>query len=134
MLNKGNLILILGRNKMNKNKELLLYLCSFAQRYWLYLRVLAVAGLFGALFKMFVNYQTREIISIFVQSPKNDVTGAILLFIFYQIMHHMVYFVSRLFDMKYKPLILAELIESMYIKTIDFFRNSRSSCNFVRRI
>lgn len=104
---------------MNKNKELRLYLYSFAQRYWLYLCGLAVAGAFGALFKMFVNYQTREIINIIVQSPKNDVTAAILLFIFYQIMHHMVYFVSRLFDMKYKPLILAELIESMYIKTMS---------------
>ncbi|WP_375327004.1 ABC transporter ATP-binding protein [Candidatus Tisiphia endosymbiont of Nemotelus uliginosus] len=104
---------------MGKNNELQLYLYSLAYRYRLYLGGIAVAAIFGALFKIVVNYQTREIINIIAQNPKHDVTLTILLFIFYQIMHHMVYFVTRLFDMKYQPLILAELIESMYIKTMN---------------
>ncbi|WP_410521697.1 ABC transporter ATP-binding protein [Candidatus Tisiphia endosymbiont of Oplodontha viridula] len=72
----------------------------------------------ASLFNMFVNYQIKEIIDTIAKDPKIDVTLLLWLFVLYKMMNHGTFFIVRLFDIKYKPAMLAEIIESTYGKTI----------------
>ncbi|WP_425361064.1 ABC transporter ATP-binding protein [Candidatus Tisiphia endosymbiont of Stenodema calcarata] len=101
-----------------QNYELKSYLYALAYKYQLYLASLTLMSIGAALFNMFVNYQIKEIIDTIAKDPKIDVTLLLWLFVLYKMMNHGTFFIVRLFDIKYKPAMLAEIIESTYGKTI----------------
>ncbi|WP_425363131.1 ABC transporter ATP-binding protein [Candidatus Tisiphia endosymbiont of Hybos culiciformis] len=103
---------------MGSNYQLKSYLYSLAYKYRVYLASLTFIAISAALFNMFVNYQTREIIDTIAKNPNDNVTLLLLLFILYKMMHHGVYFIGRLLDIKYKPVMLAEIVEDTYSKTM----------------
>ncbi len=72
----------------------------------------------ASLFNMFVNYQIKEIIDTIAKDPKIDVTLLLWLFALYKMMNHGTFFIVRLFDIKYKPAMLAEIVKSTYSKTM----------------
>ncbi len=72
----------------------------------------------ASLFTLFVNYQIKEIIDTIAKDPKIDVTLLLWLFALYKMMNHGTFFIVRLFDIKYKPAMLAEIVESTYSKTM----------------
>ncbi|WP_341761446.1 ABC transporter ATP-binding protein [Candidatus Tisiphia endosymbiont of Thecophora atra] len=101
-----------------QNYELKSYLYALAYKYRLYLASLTLMSIGASLFNMFVNYQIKEIIDTIAKDPKIDVTLLLWLFVLYKMMNHGTFFIVRLFDIKYKPAMLAEIIESTYGKTI----------------
>ncbi|WP_342271737.1 ABC transporter ATP-binding protein [Candidatus Tisiphia endosymbiont of Parasteatoda lunata] len=72
----------------------------------------------ASLFTLFVNYQIKEIIDTIAKDPKIDVTLLLWLFALYKMMNHGTFFIVRLFDIKYKPAMLAEIVEDTYSKTM----------------
>jgi ATP-binding cassette subfamily B protein len=103
---------------MNQHTELKTYLCILASRYKIYFCSLGILAICAAILSIFVNYQVKELIDIIAANPQKEITTTILLFIFYELMHHGMHFITRLFDMKYKPLILGEVVEDIYTKTM----------------
>lgn len=101
-----------------QNYPLKSYLYSLAYKYRLYLSSIVLIYICGALLDIFVNYQIREIINTIANNPHDNVTLLLLIFVLYKMMHHGVYFTFRLFDIKYKPVMLAEIVEYAYNKTM----------------
>jgi ABC-type multidrug transport system fused ATPase/permease subunit len=101
-----------------QNYELKSYLYALAYKYRVYLASLTLMSIGAALFTLFVNYQIKEIIDTIAKDPKIDVTLLLWLFALYKMMNHDTFFIVRLFDIKYKPAMLAEIVESTYGKTI----------------
>ncbi len=102
----------------NQNKELKEYLYSLAYKYKVYLISLVVIAISAGSLNIFVNYSIKEIIDTIGVNPNTEVIFLILLFILYKLMYHGMYFIFRLFDIKYKPAMLAEIVESSYVKTM----------------
>lgn len=103
---------------MNENLALKTYLYSLVSKYKVYLVALSLIAICAGLFNIFMNYQIKEIIDIIAKEPEADIILLLLLFVFYKAMYHGLYFIGRLFDIKYRPAILAEIIENIYTKTM----------------
>ncbi|MCC8416403.1 MAG: hypothetical protein LN575_03465 [Rickettsia endosymbiont of Gnoriste bilineata] len=101
-----------------QNYPLKSYLYSLACKYRIYLASLTFIAICAALLDIFVNYQIREIINTIAKNPHDNVTLLLLIFVLYKMMHHGMYFIGRLFDIKYKPVIPAEIVEDIYKKTM----------------
>ncbi|MFU7503109.1 MAG: ABC transporter transmembrane domain-containing protein [Candidatus Tisiphia sp.] len=101
-----------------QNYELKSYLYALFYKYWVYLASIMLMSIGAALFILFVNYQIKEIIDTIAKYPKIDVTLLLWLFALYKMMNHGTFFIVRLFDIKYKPAMLAEIVEITYGKTI----------------
>lgn len=91
------------------------YLCS---KYKVYLVALSVTSILGSFFGICVNYMVKEIIDFIAKNPTQDVLVPLCMFILFDFAHHGIYFVTRLFDVKYKPEILTEIVHDMYSKTV----------------
>ncbi|OAM02012.1 ABC transporter ATP-binding protein [Wolbachia endosymbiont of Dactylopius coccus] len=92
------------------------YLRSIFARYKTYLCSLCVIAVTASVSKTIKSYNIKEIIDA-IQS-NTSVTTLLMLFVFYTLMHHGMFFITRLLDIKYKPIILAETITNMYTKTL----------------
>ncbi|WP_341756457.1 MULTISPECIES: ABC transporter ATP-binding protein [unclassified Candidatus Tisiphia] len=103
---------------MGSNYQLKSYLYCLAYKYRIYLASRIFIALSVALFSTFVNYQVREIIDIIAKNPSDNVTLLLILFVLYKMTYHGMYFIGRLFDIKYKPVMLAEIVEDTYNKTM----------------
>ena len=99
------------------------YLYSLAYRYKAYLFSIAILAMFAGLFGVFVEYQIKEIIDGITNDPKDDVFFLLALFVLYKFMYHGVWFIIRVFDIKYKPEILKEIVERAYKKTVEHSLN-----------
>lgn len=104
---------------MSKNKTLNLYLLKIAKKYKIYLSGLVIIAVFSGLFNIFFNYQIKKIIDAITLNPNTNVFFLCILFILYKLSFHGVYFIRRLFDIKYSPIILAEVVENIYSKTMQ---------------
>ncbi|MBA8770149.1 ABC transporter ATP-binding protein [Wolbachia pipientis] len=92
------------------------YLKSIVTKYKIYFCLLFIVQILASIWKVAVDYSIKEIIDT-IQSNTN-ITTLLMLFIFYKLMHHGMFFINRLLDLKYKPIILAETITNMYTKTL----------------
>ncbi|MDR0296927.1 MAG: hypothetical protein LBH67_03075 [Rickettsia sp.] len=101
-----------------QNYPLKSYLYSLAYKYRIYLSSLTFIVICIALLGILVNYQTKEIIDTIAKNPSSNVTLLLILFVLYKMMYHGGYFIVRFFDIKYKPVILAEIVEDVYSKTM----------------
>jgi ATP-binding cassette subfamily B protein len=100
----------------NSMTKLSTYLRSIFARYKIYFGSLCAIAITASVSKTIKSYNIKEIIDS-VQLDTNFTT-LLMLFVFYTLMHHGMFFISRLLDMRYKPIILAETITSMYKKTL----------------
>lgn len=101
-----------------KNKELRGYVVGFLGRYWAYFVLLAIIAVLAGLFGIMVNYQVKEIIDAIAGRLSEDIGVLLLLFVFYKLLHHGMYFIIRLLDIRYKPMILEQTISDIYTKTM----------------
>ncbi len=74
-------------------------------------------AIIAGVFNIAVNYKIKEIIDS-ISSKNGSVVWLLAIFVFYKFMHHGMFFISRLLDIKYKPVILVEVMSSMYSKTL----------------
>lgn len=112
------------------NQDLSSYLCSFVIRYRVYLLSLSLLAVSAALFSVFVNYQIKEIIDGISNNRENLTFGHALyhsksaefmlcMFVLFKVGHHSIFFIGRLFDIKYKPQILITVVEEACVKTMQ---------------
>lgn len=94
------------------------YLLSLLRRYWLYAGSLVMIAFAAAAFNISVDYKIKEIIDTIASKTGSNIHLLLGLFILYKLMNHGVYFIQRLLDIKYKPVMLAEVVTDMYTKTM----------------
>ncbi|WPY00835.1 Putative multidrug export ATP-binding/permease protein [Candidatus Trichorickettsia mobilis] len=75
-------------------------------------------AIIGSMFNVVVDYQIKEIIDTIALDQNANVEALLLLFVFYKFMHHGLFFIRRLLDMKFKPILLSETVTDMYTKTL----------------
>ncbi len=97
-----------------KQESLGSYARYFVRRYWLYLASLSCIAVFAGIFMITVNYQIKEIIDAIVGGRIDGLGWLLLLFAFYKLMYHGVFFITRLLDIHYKPVILEQTITDIY--------------------
>ena len=102
---------------MKNNQELNTYLITLFWRYKIYLCSLAMLAIIAGVFNIAVNYKIKEIIDS-ISSKNGSVVWLLAIFVFYKFMHHGMFFISRLLDIKYKPMMLVEVMSNMYSKTL----------------
>jgi ATP-binding cassette subfamily B protein len=94
------------------------YLSNLIFKYKFYFLGLICVSISGGMFGTFVSYQVKEIIDVMGNDPKVDLASTVMLFIVYVACNHLVFFVSRLLDIRYKPKILSEVVEMAYKRTM----------------
>jgi len=99
------------------NNRLSTYLASLFWRYKIYLCSLVAIAIIAGIFSIAVNYKIKEIIDS-ISSKNGSVLWLLAIFVFYKFMYHGMFFISRLLDIKYKPVILVEVMSNMYYKTL----------------
>jgi ATP-binding cassette subfamily B protein len=102
-----------------KTPRLSSYIWDLAKRYKVYLIALLSAALIASVFKVAVDFKIKEIIDTIAANPKSSVGSLLLLFVFYKVMHHGMFFVQRLLNIRYNPRLLAETVTSIYSKTVE---------------
>ncbi|MBX9586770.1 MAG: ABC transporter ATP-binding protein/permease [Gammaproteobacteria bacterium] len=94
------------------------YFKSVLKNYKIYIIALVSIAIIASLFSVAVDYKIKEIIDAISSNSNANVGLLLILFVFYKLMHHGMFFIERLFDIKYRPGLLAEIIDSMYKKTV----------------
>jgi len=108
----------MGDAAMKQPDKLSTYIYKLAAKYRLYISALVTIAVVASLFDIAVTYKIKEIIDTIHMNPGTDVALLLVLFALYKLMYHGLYFIGRLFDIKYKPAILTEVITDMYTKTV----------------
>lgn len=101
---------------MTETIKLSTYLKSIVTKYKVYFCLLFIVNILASIWRIAVDYSIKEIIDTI--QINSDVAILLMLFVFYKLMHHGMFFISQLLSIKYKPTILAETITSMYTKTL----------------
>lgn len=94
------------------------YVKSIIGAYKFYFFSLLLLYMVAGLFHISVNYKLKEIIDTIATNSNANVTTLLLLLIFYKFMNHGVFFLGRLLEIRYNPLLLSKIIEDMYTKTL----------------
>lgn len=94
------------------------YLLGIIAKYkWFFLGVTCVS-LSGGFFGTYVNYQTKLIVDKIANNENINLLIIALTFTFFIFGQHIVFFFSRLLDIRYKPRLLSEIVEMSYRKTM----------------
>ena len=104
-----------GKKKTN---SLTKYLITLSLRYKIYFLSLFVISIIASLFEISVHYKIKEIIDEIAENQNANLAILLGLFVFYKLMHHGMFFISRLLDLKYKPQFITEITSDIYQKTI----------------
>jgi ATP-binding cassette subfamily B protein len=91
------------------------FLIDLITKYKFYLMGLICVSISGGAFGTFVNYQVKEIIDSLGNA---SLFSGVIMFVIYVTLNHLVFFISRLLDIKYKPTMLAEVVDKAYRKTM----------------
>ncbi len=91
------------------------FLIDLITKYKFYLIGLICVSISGGAFGTFVNYQVKEIIDSLGNA---SLFSSVIMFVIYVTLNHLVFFISRLLDIKYKPTMLAEVVDKAYRKTM----------------
>lgn len=96
------------------------YLITLFARYKYFVFSLIVIAITAEICNISVNYQIKTLIDTLTShSNTHNIGWLVAAFIFFKFMRHGVFFVSRLLDIKYKPVMLTEVVTDMYTKTMD---------------
>jgi ATP-binding cassette, subfamily B, bacterial len=103
---------------MQKQNSLRSYLLQICKTYKIYLISLFLISIIAALFEISVHYKIKEIIDIIASNETASLSILLGLFVFYKLMHHGMFFISRLLDLKYKPKLITKITTDIYNKTL----------------
>ncbi len=98
--------------------ELSQYTWQFVKTYKLYITLLVVIAVVAGIFEISVDYKIKEIIDTISSNHANDIGYLLALFVLYKLLHHASYFILRLLEIRYKPIILEQVIIDIYSKTV----------------
>lgn len=94
------------------------YLGVLLKRYGVYISALIIIAFAAAAFNIAVDYKIKEIIDTIALKTGAGIHVLLGLFILYKLLHHGVFFIQRLLDIKYKPVMLTEVVTDMYSKAM----------------
>ncbi len=100
--------------KIQSNITSSCYIRSIISKYKIYFFVIFITAFFAAFFETNVTLQIRKILDSVLINNQNSITIAIISFIVFKFSRHFMYFIRRLFDIKYRPLIHITIINNMY--------------------
>jgi ATP-binding cassette subfamily B protein len=93
------------------------YLKEVCFEYKIYLGSLFIIAIIAAFLSVFVNFQVKEIIDqITAKAPNTHYY--LFLFVALKFLHHFMFFIVRLLDIKYKPKFATRVTKDIYKKTI----------------
>jgi ATP-binding cassette subfamily B protein len=94
------------------------YLINISSKYRVYFISLFTISIIASLFEISVHYKIKEIIDTIASNEEASLGILLGLFVFYKLMHHGMFFISRLLDLKYKPAFITKVTTDIYQKTI----------------
>ena len=101
----------------NKN-SLKSYIFQICKNYKTYFISLFTISIIASLFEISVHYKIKEIIDTIASNEEASLGILLGLFVLYQFMHHGMFFIVRLLDIKYKPGFITKVTTDIYQKTI----------------
>ncbi len=101
-----------------ENKSLKKYIFQISKQYKIYFLSLFAISIIASLFEISVHYKIKEIIDTIAVDKNADLKILLGLFVFYKLMHHGMFFIARLLDVKYKPGFTTQITNDIYQKTI----------------
>ena len=110
------------RNEIDEAKQynsLIKYAFHIINKYKIYFGSLLLIAILASLFHIFVNYNVAKIIDAIQENGHKNISFLLFLFVLYKFLHHGVFFVRRLVDIKYKPKMLSEILKDMYKKAAN---------------
>ncbi len=94
------------------------YLYILIAKYrWFFLGAVFIS-LSGGFFGTYINYQTKLIVDSIANEENINLLLVVLTFTFFVFAEHIVFFFSRLLDIRYKPRLLSEIVDMAYKKTM----------------
>ena len=103
---------------MQKQQSLKNYILEIANKYKIYFLALFVISISASLLEISVHYKIKEIIDIIVAEESQSLSILLALFILYKFMHHGMFFIVRLLDIRYSPKLVTKITTDIYQKTI----------------
>jgi len=94
------------------------YLIQIARRYKYYFCSLFIISIIASLFEILVHYKIKEIIDEIALNQNANLAILLGLFIFYKLMHHGMFFIVRILDLKYKPQFITKVTTDIYHKIV----------------
>ena len=88
------------------------YLYELSKKYIVYLLTLIFIAISAGLLNIFVSYQIKQILDSIISNPNNLLP--LVLFVLYKFMFHGVYFIERVFAIKYMPRFLSNVATDLY--------------------
>ncbi len=104
---------------MLESKSLPDYFLKLIKQYKIYMMALLMVSLLAAVFSVAVDYKIKEIIDAIGSDPKAQVGLLLLLFVVYKCLHHGMFFIQRLLNIRYAPTIVAESVTQIFSKTVS---------------
>ena len=101
-----------------QNNSLQTYIINLCRQYKVYLASLCLIAVLASIFSISVNYKIKEIIDTIAYDKGAELGWLVAVFALYKLMHHGMYFINRLLDIRYKPKILVQSVTDIYSKTI----------------
>jgi ATP-binding cassette subfamily B protein len=105
-------------NKKTAANSLKLYLWDICKIYKIYFIALFVISIIASLFEISVNYKIKEIIDTITLDKGVNLSPLLIIFVLYKFLHHGMFFIVRLLDIKYKPEFRTRITSDIYKKTI----------------
>ena len=106
------------QTKHSQPQELKAYMLQLVATYKVYAIALMAVAISAGVFEISVEYKIKEIIDTITNNQSANLNYLLTIFVFYKLMHHGSYFINRLIDIKYKPIILAQTVTDIYNKTV----------------
>ncbi|MDA9818269.1 ABC transporter ATP-binding protein/permease, partial [Flavobacteriaceae bacterium] len=91
---------------------------QICKRYKIYFISLFVISIIASLLEISVHYKIKEIIDSIADNKNANLSILLGFFVLYKFMHHGMFFISRLLDIKYKPEFVTRVTSDIYQKTI----------------
>lgn len=95
-----------------------IYLKQIFKLYKFYFVSIFIIAIVASFFGISVNYKIKEIIDVVTESPHSKVWPFFLFLVLYKFLHHGMFFINRLFDIRYQPVLLEKVVRDMYSKTL----------------
>jgi ATP-binding cassette, subfamily B, bacterial len=103
---------------LTSSKSLTNYLIELSKTYYPYFLALFVISIVASLLEISVHYKIKEIIDQITYKTEANLALLIGLFAGYKLLHHGMFFIVRLLDIRYKPGLATRTTIDIYNKTI----------------
>jgi len=94
------------------------YIRSIISKHRFWLGSLCIIATIASICKIAVDYKIKEIIDTIQSKADANLEMLILMFVIYKFMHHGMFFISRLLDIKYVPDFAMAITSDIYTKTM----------------